>query len=81
MPITTIGRDVDVYPDPGLTIVKFVIVPLDPTVAVILAPDPIVEAILIIGGCRYPPPDPVKITEDIVPDADTATLAADTRRG
>ena len=81
MPITTTGRDVDVYPNPGLTMVKFVIVPLEPTVAVILAPNPIVEAILMIGGCRYPPPDPVKITEDIVPDAYTVTLAAATRRG
>ena len=61
----------DVYPDPGFTILNPVMVPLEPTVAVILAPDPIVEAILTTGDCLYPPPAPVKITEDIVPEADT----------
>ena len=73
--------EVEVYPDPGLTTVNPVIVPPEPTVAVILAPEPIVEATLINGDCLYPLPEPVKITEDTVPETDTTTCAAAPRRG
>ena len=51
------------------------IVPPTPTVAVIVAPEPTVEAMLITGAVLYPLPAPFKNTFDISPEGETETVA------
>ena len=58
--IDIIGNEVFVYPEPGFAIESAVIDPPEPTVAAIVAPVPIVDAILIFGAVTYPDPYPVK---------------------
>ena len=76
IPITTSGNDVVVYEDPALTIVNPEMVPAALTVAIILAPNPMVDAMLTTGGFLYPEPPPLTIILEIVPAAETTAVAA-----